>query len=215
MDDLLSEFLTETSENLSVLDVELVRLEQNPNNPELLSNIFRLVHTIKGTCGFLGLPRLEHVAHASENVLGKFRDGELQVSPQAVSAILESLDTIKLILSVLEATEAEPPGDDSGLIARLNAIAEGRDVPAPAPRRSRRQPDFVFEPVPAFREQPAAAASAAASRFGPGGTRRPRPGTGSAGDHRGQGSGRPRVGPGRGGSGRRGRPAGRRRLHRR
>jgi len=62
MDDLLSEFLTETSENLSVLDVELVRLEQNPNNPELLSNIFRLVHTIKGTCGFLGLPRLEHVA---------------------------------------------------------------------------------------------------------------------------------------------------------
>src|SRR4051812_44176531 len=166
MDDLLSEFLTETSENLSVLDVELVRLEQNPNNPELLSNIFRLVHTIKGTCGFLGLPRLEHVAHASENVLGKFRDGELQVSPQAVSAILESLDTIKLILSVLEATEAEPPGDDSGLIARLNAIAEGRDVPAAAPAArapvaaapapAAADPDFFFEPVPAARE-PAAA----------------------------------------------------------
>ncbi|MEI8396911.1 MAG: Hpt domain-containing protein, partial [Rhodospirillaceae bacterium] len=55
MDDLLSEFLTETAENISVLDVELVRLEQNPNNPQLLGNIFRLVHTIKGTCGFLGL----------------------------------------------------------------------------------------------------------------------------------------------------------------
>ena len=108
MDDLLQEFLTETVESLSLLDTQLVRLEQDPNNPELLGNIFRLVHTIKGTCGFLGLPRLEHVAHASENVLGKFRDGELQVSPQAVSAILESLDTIKLILSVLEATEAEP-----------------------------------------------------------------------------------------------------------
>ena len=164
MDDLLSEFLTETSENLSVLDVELVRLEQNPNNPELLSNIFRLVHTIKGTCGFLGLPRLEHVAHASENVLGKFRDGELQVSPQAVSAILESLDTIKLILSVLEATEAEPPGDDSGLIARLNAIAEGRDVPAPAAPAAAPVTDFVFEPVPAFREQPAAPAALASQR---------------------------------------------------
>jgi two-component system chemotaxis sensor kinase CheA len=144
MDDLLSEFLTETSENLSVLDVELVRLEQNPNNPELLSNIFRLVHTIKGTCGFLGLPRLEHVAHASENVLGKFRDGELRVTAQAVSAILESLDTIKGILSVLEQTEAEPPGNDADLIARLNAIAEGREVeaapaapPAPHPRRNR------------------------------------------------------------------------------
>ncbi|QQP88870.1 chemotaxis protein CheW [Skermanella sp. TT6] len=151
MDDLLSEFLTETSENLSVLDVELVRLEQNPNNPELLSNIFRLVHTIKGTCGFLGLPRLEHVAHASENVLGKFRDGELSVSPQAVSAILESLDTIKLILSVLEATEAEPPGDDSDLIARLNAIAEGRDVPAAAAAPA---PPPAPEPVAAIPAAP-------------------------------------------------------------
>ena len=66
MDDLLSEFLTETSENLAVLDVELVKLEQNPNDTELLGNIFRLVHTVKGTCGFLGLPRLESVAHAGE-----------------------------------------------------------------------------------------------------------------------------------------------------
>jgi two-component system, chemotaxis family, sensor kinase CheA len=151
MDDLLSEFLTETSENLAVLDVELVRLEQNPNNPELLSNIFRLVHTIKGTCGFLGLPRLEHVAHASENVLGKFRDGELQVTPGAVSAILQSLDTIKGILASLEATEAEPPGNDDALIARLNAIAEGKDVPA-APRAA--EPEPVPEPVAAAAPAP-------------------------------------------------------------
>ena len=92
MDDLLSEFLTETTENLSVLDLELVRLEQNPNDPALLSNIFRLVHTIKGTCGFLGLPRLESVAHAGENVLGKICDGELAVTPTAISLILELLD---------------------------------------------------------------------------------------------------------------------------
>ena len=59
MDDLLREFLTETTESLSVLDSELVKLEQNPNDPGLLANIFRLVHTIKGTCGFLGLPRLD------------------------------------------------------------------------------------------------------------------------------------------------------------
>ena len=132
MDDLLSEFLTETNENLSVLDVELVRLEQNPNDPELLSNIFRLVHTIKGTCGFLGLPRLEKVAHASENVLGKFRDGELTITPEAVSLILQALDTIKGLLAVLEATEAEPPGDDNDLILRLNACAEGKLGAAPA-----------------------------------------------------------------------------------
>ncbi|MBP7337590.1 chemotaxis protein CheW [Niveispirillum sp.] len=159
MDDLLSEFLTETNENLAVLDVELVKLEQNPNDPGLLSNIFRLVHTIKGTCGFLGLPRLESVAHAAENVLGKFRDGELHVSPYAVSLILESLDTIKGILSVLEQTEAEPPGGDQDLIDRLNAMAEGRELPkaggaaAPAPVAAEpppaNDPDELFTPVPA------------------------------------------------------------------
>ncbi|MGO8915137.1 MAG: chemotaxis protein CheW [Stellaceae bacterium] len=133
MDDLLSEFLTETNEALAVLDLELVKLEQNPNDPGLLGNIFRLVHTIKGTCGFLGLPRLEAVAHASENVLGKFRDGEQQVTAQAVSLILASLDQIKSLLAQLEANEAEPAGEDSELIARLNALAAGEASPAAAP----------------------------------------------------------------------------------
>ena len=68
MDDLLREFLTETNESLDVVDVELVKFEQDPNNEKILGNIFRLVHTIKGTCGFLGLPRLEHVAHAGEKI---------------------------------------------------------------------------------------------------------------------------------------------------
>jgi len=133
MDELLSEFLTETTESLSALDVELVRLEQNPNDQGLLSNIFRLVHTIKGTCGFLGLPRLEAVAHASENVLGKVRDGELEVTPTAITLVLESLDCIKSLLATLEATEAEPEGDDADLIARLNLLAEGNAVPDAAP----------------------------------------------------------------------------------
>src|SRR3954466_2094717 len=122
MDEILNDFLTETGENLAVLDVELVKLEQNPDDPHLLSNIFRLVHTIKGTCGFLGLPRLEKVAHAAENVLGKIRDGELKVTPPIVSIILQSIDAIKSILAVLEATEAEPAGDDTMLIVRLNLI---------------------------------------------------------------------------------------------
>ncbi len=125
MDDLLSEFLTETSENLATLDLELVKLEQNPNDPGLVGSIFRIVHTIKGTCGFLGLPGLEHVAHASENVLGRIRSGDMKPTPGVVSLILESLDTIKGILAVLEATEAEPPGEDAALIGRLNAVAEG------------------------------------------------------------------------------------------
>ena len=141
MDDLLSEFLTETSENLAVLDVELVKLERNPNDMELLGNIFRLVHTVKGTCGFLGLPRLESVAHAGENILGKLRDGELVASPEAITAVLECLDRIRSIMGDLEANGSEPEGDDSALIQRLNHIAEGgaaptaaAPTPAPAPK---------------------------------------------------------------------------------
>ncbi len=131
MDDLLSEFLTETNESLSVLDVEIVRLEQNPNDPELIGNIFRLMHTIKGTCGFLGLPRLESVAHAGEDVLGKVRDGQLEVTADTVSLILECLDKIRFLLAQLEEHESEPEGNDGDLIARLKATAEGPAAPAP------------------------------------------------------------------------------------
>ncbi len=108
MDDLLSEFLTETSESLATLDVELVNLERNPNDNAILSNILWLVHTIKGSCGFLGLPRLEALAHAGENVLGKFRGGELSVSPSSVTLILQSIDSIKESLAYIKAHEEEP-----------------------------------------------------------------------------------------------------------
>ncbi len=133
MDDLLREFLTETNESIATLDVELVNLEQNPNNPPLIDNIFRLVHTIKGTCGFLGLPRLAAVAHSGENILGKFREGKLVVTPAAVTLILESIDRIKELLAQLEQLEAEPAGDDNDLIERLDAMAEGKTPAGAAP----------------------------------------------------------------------------------
>ena len=103
------------------------------------------MHTIKGTCGFLGLPRLERVAHAAENVLGKVRDGVLAVTPDVISQVLTALDRIKLIVAGLAATEAEPAGDDSALIAALDRIAAGQstapaaaaaDPTASAPQRS-------------------------------------------------------------------------------
>ena len=125
MDDLLGEFLTETSENLDVVDAELVKFERDPNDKAILDNIFRLVHTIKGTCGFLGLPRLEAVAHAAETMLGKFRDGELPVTPAAVTLILESLDHIKSLLAHLGEKGVEPEGDDRELIGRLERAANG------------------------------------------------------------------------------------------
>src|SRR5450432_1684744 len=123
MDDLLREFLTETNESLDTVDNQLVRFEQDPNNAKILDNIFRLVHTIKGTCGFLGLPRLEALAHAAETLMGKFRDG-MPVTGQAVTLILTTIDRIKDILGQLEATEAEPEGNDQDLIGELEAMVE-------------------------------------------------------------------------------------------
>ena len=133
MDDLLADFLTETNESLAELDVALVRLEQTPNDDATLAQIFRLVHTIKGTCGFLNLPRLEHVAHAAENVLGRVRDKVLPVTPEIISVVLAALDRIKLIISALAADGSEPAGDDVPLIASLNAASDGVAPPAAKP----------------------------------------------------------------------------------
>src|SRR3979490_2009837 len=123
MDDLLREFLTETSESLDTVDNQLVKFEQEPNNAKILDNIFRLVHTIKGTCGFLGLPRLEALAHGAETLLGKFGDG-MQVTREAVTLVLRSIDRIKEILARLEATHSEPEGGDADLIDALHAMVE-------------------------------------------------------------------------------------------
>jgi len=122
MDDLLHEFLTETSESLDVVDVELVRFEREPNNSEILANIFRLVHTIKGTCGFLGLPRLEALAHAAETLMGRFRDG-MPVTREAVSVVLSTIDRVKGIIATLESHHVEPEGDDRELIQELQRLS--------------------------------------------------------------------------------------------
>ncbi len=125
MDDLLPEFLTETNESLAELDLALVKLEGTPNDQATLSLIFRLVHTIKGTCGFLGLPRLERVAHAAENVLGGVRDGALEATPCVISLVLNALDCIKAIVAVLGTAGVEPAGDDEAVIAALDRVAAG------------------------------------------------------------------------------------------
>jgi two-component system chemotaxis sensor kinase CheA len=122
MDELLGEFLTETGESLDLVDAELVRFEQDPNNVEMLNSIFRLVHTVKGTCGFLGLHRLAKLAHAAETLMGQYRDGA-PVTVDSVSVILASLDRIKQILAGLEATGSEPEGVDDDLIVRLEGLA--------------------------------------------------------------------------------------------
>ncbi|MEI8145757.1 MAG: chemotaxis protein CheA, partial [Alphaproteobacteria bacterium] len=151
MDDLLREFLTETNESLDVVDVELVRFEQDPNNAKILDNIFRLVHTIKGTCGFLGLPRLEALAHAAETLMGKYRDGA-PVTGDGVTLILFTIDRLKEILGDLEAAGAEPGGDDEDLIAQLVETSEGakaakvEPVKAAAPAMPEKSAERVLRP---------------------------------------------------------------------
>src|SRR5580658_6040377 len=134
MDDLLREFLTETNESLNLVDAELVRFEQEPNNGAILGNIFRLVHTIKGTCGFLALPRLETLTHAAETLMGKFRDG-MPVTAEAVTLILSTIDRIKSILDAIEKSEQEPLGGDGDLIDLLGRMArqEAKAPPQVAP----------------------------------------------------------------------------------
>lgn len=176
MDELLGEFITETNEFLETVDTQLVVFEADPTDGNTLNSIFRLVHTIKGTCGFLGLPRLQFVAHAGETLLGKFRDGTLVATPDQVQLVLESIDRIKEILAELEATGAEPEGDDSALIGALELAAEGHpapsaaaivvDVAAPEP-----EPEIVAAPV-----AEAAPASSTGLRWDPDLGRELRPG---------------------------------------
>ncbi|WP_454655878.1 chemotaxis protein CheW [Bosea beijingensis] len=145
MDELLQEFLTETGENLDTVDRELVRFEQAPNDRDILRNIFRLVHTVKGTCGFIGLPRLEALTHAAESVIGQFRDGAT-VNSIAVTAILETIDRIKDILAELAEKGQEPEGNDEALIGELFALAEH----AKSELRQQAPTETPLDPVAAY-----------------------------------------------------------------
>jgi two-component system chemotaxis sensor kinase CheA len=143
VDDLLRDFLAESAENLAQLDRDVVELEREPSNTELLHSIFRTIHTIKGTCGFLGLHRLEAISHTTESVLDLLRQGVLRVSPEVVSDILRAVDVIKTILAGLEAREREPVGDDSLLIGILETWLAGE----PAPEAQAWEPGLL-DPLP-------------------------------------------------------------------
>ena len=119
MDSLIQDFLQESNENLNRLDHEFVSLEKDPRNKELLGSIFRTIHTIKGTCGFLGFLKLESLAHVGENLLSLLRAGELTLNPSIADALLEMVDAIRAILQEIANTETEGAADYSALIERL------------------------------------------------------------------------------------------------
>jgi two-component system chemotaxis sensor kinase CheA len=125
LDDLLKDFLAESAENLAQLDHDVIELERDPSNAALLNSIFRAIHTIKGTCGFLSLSRLELISHTAESVLEELRRGTLKAEPDVISDILRAVDVIKLILAELAANGTEPAGDDSMLIGLLQYWLSG------------------------------------------------------------------------------------------
>lgn len=130
MDDLLQEFIAETRETLEALSGEIVAWEAAPDDRARLDAIFRFVHTVKGSCGFLDLPRLEKLSHAAEDVLAHVRDGERRPDRALVNAVLAIVDRIG---EIVEAIDTGAPLDHSGEELLIAALAEGAAGPAPAP----------------------------------------------------------------------------------
>jgi two-component system chemotaxis sensor kinase CheA len=131
-DEVVQEFLVESYENLDRLDQDLVALERTPDDVATLSSIFRTVHTIKGTCGFLGYSKLEAVTHVGESLLSKLRDRELQLDADITSALLQMIDAVRHMLTSIESTAAEGDGVYDDLVAELGRLSRGEPKPIPA-----------------------------------------------------------------------------------
>src|ERR1700687_248889 len=110
-DDIVREFLAESSENLDTLDRELVLLEKDPKNKNILGSVFRSIHTIKGTCGFLGFTKLEKVAHSGENLLSNLRDGKLTLTTEIASGLMSMVDAVRRMLSEIQDTGHDVEAD--------------------------------------------------------------------------------------------------------
>ena len=131
MDEIVQEFLVESYESLDRLDGDLLALERDPNSKDTLASIFRVMHTIKGTCGFLGFPRLERVAHAAESLLGGLRDGTLEVNPPIASALLATGDALRQMLSNIERAGTDGDEDFLHLVATLERLRASGGSSAP------------------------------------------------------------------------------------
>lgn len=132
--ELIKEFLIESNENLSKIDQQMVEIETNPRDAELLASIFRTIHTIKGTCGFLGFGILEGITHTAESILSQCRNGERELSPAIVSLVLETVDATRTILSSIEETGKEGADVWEDLRRKLTREEQGGNAAAPARR---------------------------------------------------------------------------------
>ncbi len=154
-DQILDEFLLEAQEIFDQLDLDLVQLEQTPEDKKLLGSIFRAMHTLKGSSGFFGFHRLEKVAHAGESLLSKVREGTLRIDEEKTNYLLATLDRLRDIVSGIAEQRLEAAGDDSALITALKALAAGESAPSAAAPAE--QPAAAAEPAAAVEVQASAA----------------------------------------------------------
>jgi two-component system, chemotaxis family, sensor kinase CheA len=141
-DRIIEEFLADSHEGLDRLDRDLIELEKDPHSQRILADAFRTLHTIKGTCSFLGYTRLEHVAHAGENLMSRLRSGQQVADRDTISALLGIVDAVRAILASIEDTREEGAGDDSAVVARAEAVLArgGQRPPAGAAPEAGREP---------------------------------------------------------------------------
>src|SRR6202162_5051606 len=144
-DDIVREFLVESAENLDLLDRELIHLENDPRNRDTLASVFRTIHTIKGTCGFLGFNKLEKVAHVGENLLTRLRDGQLTLNPELTTALLGMVDAVRQMLKEIQSTGQDGEIDYPELREKLTRLQQAgaggesrahHDVPSDAPEEA-------------------------------------------------------------------------------
>jgi two-component system, chemotaxis family, sensor kinase CheA len=150
--DVIREFLVESHENLSRLDQELVELEKHPTDAALLASIFRTIHTIKGTCGFLSFSTLERIIHQAESLLSQLRDGRRQLNPCLVSLILETVDATRKVMASIESKGAEGPERFEELTERLRqavqaagSAAQGAPATPPPPPVEQLEEDITVQ----------------------------------------------------------------------
>ena len=154
IDEIVQEFLVESHENLDQLDRDLVALEREPDSRDLLGSIFRTIHTIKGTSGFLAFGSLESVTHVGENLLARLRDGKMSMTPATTDALLAMVDTVRDLLAAIEADGSEGDVDVTAVVRTISGLLDGPaapdDEPVPAPAVA----EPVAEPVATERTTP-------------------------------------------------------------
>ena len=161
--EIIEEFLIESNESLAQLDLDFVALEERPDDQDLLSSIFRAIHTIKGVSGFLGFTILGAVTHHAENILSQLRDGDRKLTHELTDLLLETFDAVKKILAEIESTSEEGDDDCKELVARLETACNATAVEE-ADDEATDQPDRVEEaaaaPPPVAPEPPTSVSAA-------------------------------------------------------